>query len=181
MNGITLVIGGCRSGKSRYALDTAEGFKTDPLIFIATSVPQDEEMKERVCRHQEERGHRWKTVEAPVRLAEAVDTYSRKGAVILVDCITLWLSNLMMEDDGPGFIPSHMTALEVALVSAQCPVILVTNEVGTGIVPENRLARRYRDFAGTVNQKLARCAHHVIWVVAGIPVSIKGEQHVLGP
>ncbi len=168
-----LVIGGCRSGKSRHALEMAEKISGKKKIFIATCVPNDDEMKQRVARHQKDRGHSWTTVEIPVLVPEAIVEYSQKADVILVDCLTLWINNLLIEINDQGKIIEHIQDLTQSLKKAQCPVILVSNEVGTGIVPDNKLARLFRDTAGFVNQNVAKCADRVIWMVAGIPVQIK--------
>ena len=176
MNAITFVIGGCRSGKSRYALDLAAKLSEKQKIFIATCQPQDEEMRQRVARHQKDRGKTWITLEVPIDLPGAITRNGSRGDLILVDCLTLWISNLLTstpkisEDD----VIASVDNLTRALHAAKCPVILVSNEVGTGIVPENRLARQFRDIMGMTNQRLAACAHGVIWMVAGIPVRIKG-------
>jgi adenosylcobinamide kinase/adenosylcobinamide-phosphate guanylyltransferase len=170
---IVFVIGGCRSGKSRHALDTADGIAGDKKIFIATCVPQDAEMKQRVDRHQKERGQHWQTAEAPVHLPEVIIEYSRQADVLLVDCLTLWISNLLMETEDDELINERISNLKQSLASASCPVILVSNEVGAGIVPENKLARRFRDLVGTANQAVAAQADRVAWMVAGIPVTIK--------
>ena len=176
MNQTTLVIGACRSGKSRYALTLGERTAGESRVFIATSVAQDDEMKDRVQRHRHERGARWKTIEAPVRLARAVSENSRLADVIVIDCITLWVSNLMLDAHEEARMEDHLERLAASLAAAQCPVIIVSNEVGAGIVPENRLARRFRDHVGTANQKLAAVSDRVAWVVAGIPVWIKEES-----
>ena len=171
---ITFVIGGCRSGKSTYAMQTAEKMTAEQKIFIATCVPQDDEMKRRVARHQKERSQNWVTVEAPLDLPEAILQNSRRGDVILVDCLTLWVSNLLIETGDEKKIEDTIPQLIEALQKATCPIVLVSNEVGTGIVPENRLARQFRDITGWVNQAVARCANKVVWMVAGIPVTVKG-------
>ncbi len=173
MKETVLIIGGCRSGKSRYALELATQAAGRNRIFVATCVPGDKEMEERVRRHQKERSQSWTTVEAPLSLVESVDEHGRQGNVIVVDCLTLWLSNLLLEINNPEEIEVHIKKLTQSLEASQCPVFLVSNEVGTGIVPENRLARRFRDVAGFANQKVAACSDMVIWMVAGIPVSIK--------
>ncbi len=167
------VIGGCRSGKSSHALKLAEQIYGNQKIFIATCQPHDEEMKKRVARHQKERDPSWKTLESPVLVPQTIITNSHKENVILVDCLTLWVSNLMLEEKDMDEISEHIQRLTQSIQKAQCPVILVSNEVGTGIVPENRLARYFRDAAGFVNQKVADCCDKVVWMVAGIPVKIK--------
>jgi adenosylcobinamide kinase/adenosylcobinamide-phosphate guanylyltransferase len=171
---IVFVIGGCRSGKSTYAMQTAEKVPAEQKIFIATCVPQDEEMKRRVARHQKERSQNWVTVEAPLDLPEAILQNSRRENVILVDCLTLWVSNLLMETGGENNIADTTSQLIEALEKAAGPIVLVSNEVGTGIVPENKLARQYRDIIGLVNQAVGKTAGKVVWMVAGIPVTIKG-------
>jgi adenosylcobinamide kinase/adenosylcobinamide-phosphate guanylyltransferase len=171
---IVFVIGGCRSGKSTYAMQTAERVPAEQKIFIATCVPQDDEMKRRVARHQKERSQNWVTVEAPLNLPEAIRQNSRSGDVILVDCLTLWVSNLLMETGDESKIEETISQFINAIEKAAGPIVLVSNEVGTGIVPENALARQYRDIIGRVNQDVAKTAGRVIWMVAGIPVTVKG-------
>jgi adenosylcobinamide kinase/adenosylcobinamide-phosphate guanylyltransferase len=173
MKKITLVIGGCRSGKSRRALDLAEQVSENRKIFIATCVPYDDEMKQRVVNHQKERSPDWATVEAPIRLPEAIIENSQNADVILADCLTLWVTNLLLDPDEAEKIEDHIRHLTESLDMAKCPVILVSNEVGAGIVPENKLARQFRDIAGKINQTVAAHADTVIWMVAGIPVTIK--------
>jgi len=170
----TLVIGGCRSGKSSRAQTLAEGLPGKKL-YIATCVPQDAEMRERAARHQAQRGNAWTTLEEPIALAAAIDAHSAKFAVILVDCLTLWTSNILLGLLGKPGLEKERAALLESLAKSACPVVLVTNEVGAGIVPENKLARLYRDEAGRVNQEVAGAADRVIWMVAGIPVQIKGN------
>jgi adenosylcobinamide kinase/adenosylcobinamide-phosphate guanylyltransferase len=167
-----LVIGGCRSGKSSHALNLANQIPGHK-IFIATCMPHDKEMGERVLLHKKQRSRVWTTLEVPVHLPEEISKNSRKENVILVDCLTLWLSNLLLENNDQGNMDGHIRKLVRSLENAQCPIILVSNEVGTGIVPENRLARRFRDIAGFTNQKVAACTDKVIWMVAGIPVRVK--------
>lgn len=173
MNETIFVIGGCRSGKSRHAQDLAESMPGDRKLFLATCVPRDEEMRDRVRKHQEDRGHRWTALETPVKVADAVREQSPKFDAILLDCLTLWMSNLLMETRDETALESEIQELIDALTAAKCPVIVVSNEVGTGIVPENALARQYRDLVGFTNQRVAASADRVVWTVAGIPVPIK--------
>lgn len=172
---ITLVIGGCRSGKSSHALSLANTIPGNRKIFIATSVPTDSEMEERVTKHRQERGDLWTTVEEPLEIADTIDRLSKNSDVILVDCLTLWTSNLMFNNLGQSAIELKLQSLALSLDRSHCPVIMVSNEVGTGIVPDNTLARQFRDMAGIVNQQIASVAHGVIWMVAGIPVKIKSQ------
>jgi len=168
----TLVIGGCRSGKSRHALYLSEQVPGQK-IFIATCMPQDKEMEQRVLLHRQQRSSVWKTLEVPLLIPETINKHSLKGNVILIDCLTLWINNLIMDDEDPTKIDIQIRKLTQSIKKAKCPVILVSNEVGTGIVPENRLARLFRDITGFVNQKVAACVDQVIWMVAGIPLKIK--------
>ncbi len=174
MDEIILVIGGCRSGKSSHALQLAEGMTDRGKVFIATCVPRDDEMKDRVARHQRDRENSWKTVETPVDLPGAIAAHHREAEVILVDCLTLWTSNILMETENPDKIEERIHALTHTLGEAECPVILVSNEVGTGIVPANRLARLFRDTAGMVNQRVASAADRVVLMTAGLPLALKG-------
>ncbi|MCK5835950.1 MAG: bifunctional adenosylcobinamide kinase/adenosylcobinamide-phosphate guanylyltransferase [Desulfobacula sp.] len=170
---ITLVIGGCRSGKSSFALDAANGIPGDKKIFLATSVPTDPEMDKRVVRHQAERGKDWQTIEEPVMIHGVIEKTSKTAHVILVDCLTLWTSNLLFREYDEARIMEATQLLIAALEGSSCPVFLVSNEVGYGIVPENALARQFRDFAGLVNQKIAAAADRVVMTVAGIDLQIK--------
>lgn len=173
-NKITFVIGGCRSGKSRWALNRADALPGSHKVFIATSVPTDSEMQQRVDTHQKERGNDWHTIEEPVRIHDSINRNSQKADVILVDCLTLWVSNLMLRSaDDDDAVPAAVQDLEKALEKSRCPVFLVSNEVGLGIVPDNRLARQFRDMAGFVNQRIAAAADRVVMTVAGIEVPIK--------
>lgn len=171
----TLVIGGCRSGKSRHALTMGEAIAGKSHLFLATCAPQDEEMVKRVQRHQLERGDRWQTIETPLDLVGMLSEHGPRSEVVLVDCLTLWVTNLLMAHEDDNEIIEQINALGDALNAPPCPVILVTNEVGTGIVPENALARRFRDLTGWCNQKLASVCDQVVWMVAGIPVAIKSN------
>jgi adenosylcobinamide kinase/adenosylcobinamide-phosphate guanylyltransferase len=171
---IVFVIGGCRSGKSNHALQTVEKMPGNRKIYIATCVPQDDEMKQRVAKHQKERSQSWVTIEEPLHLPEAILENSPKADVMLVDCLTLWVSNLLMETNDEEKLAETVSQLTDTLKKATCPIVLVSNEIGTGIVPENKLARQYRDIIGLANQAVAKTAGKVIWMVAGIPVTVKG-------
>lgn len=170
---ITLVIGGCRSGKSSFALRQANAVQGKDKYYIATSVPTDTEMEKRVQKHRAERGSDWHTVEEAVNIHEKIDLLSPKASVILVDCLTLWASNLLYQSYDSIQIDTAVKALEKSLAKSVCPVFLVSNEVGMGIVPENSLARQFRDVAGLINQRMAKAAHRVVLMVAGIDVQIK--------
>jgi len=174
---ITLVIGGCRSGKSRFALDGANQITGGKKIFLATSVPTDPEMDRRVAAHRAERGGEWQTIEEPLMIHDTIETASQTAGVILVDCLTLWTSNLLFAKYEEPAIMEAVSLLTTALENSLCPVFLVSNEVGYGIVPENILARQFRDYAGLVNQKIAAAADRVILTVAGIPVTVKPREN----
>ena len=174
MNKIIFVIGGCRSGKSMYALQIAEKVPGERKIYLATCVPQDDEMKRRVAKHQKERGRSWTTVEEPIHLPAVISERCREADIILLDCLTLWVSNLLMETHDEEKLEETISQLTDTLAKAKCPIVVVSNEIGAGIVPENRLARQYRDIIGLANQAVAKAASKVIWMVAGIPVTVKG-------
>ncbi len=169
----TFIIGGCRSGKSRYALELGQQLPEQSRIFIATCKPRDEEMQQRVAKHQSERDPSWKTMEIPLQIDKTIDDCSQKGSILLVDCLTLWISNLLLGNQGFKTIVPYIDRLTQSLKDARGAVILVSNEVGTGIVPEHELSRLFRDAVGFANQQIAACADEVIWMVAGIPVPIK--------
>jgi adenosylcobinamide kinase/adenosylcobinamide-phosphate guanylyltransferase len=170
---IVFIIGGCRSGKSRFAIEYAQKISVKSRMFIATCTADDDEMRQRIARHRQERGRDWFTVEEPLRLPETVIENGQKTDLLVVDCLTLWVSNLLMQSADPPMIEGQIPRLIKAIKETDCSVVLVSNEVGTGIVPENKLARIYRDLLGFVNQAVAGCAHKVFWMVAGIPVAIK--------
>lgn len=165
---ITLVLGGARSGKSRYA-EWLIATYPKPWIYVATAEAKDDEMAERIAAHRARRGAGWQTIEAPHDLADALKA-APSGAAVLVDCLTLWLSNLM---EGAFDIEAQTARLQKALAERAGPTVLVSNEVGLGIVPENALARRFRDLQGNLNQMLAEQAARVIMMVAGVPVAVK--------
>ncbi len=165
-----LVIGGARSGKSRFA----EGLITAtsrPRRYIATAEIWDDEMRARIAQHRADRGADWHTVEAPLDLPAALAAATPDEAV-LVDCATLWLTNhLLAEHD----LDTEATTLLAALSACAAPVVIVTNDVGGGIVPDNALARRFRDAQGRLNQQLAAQAGLVVTVIAGLPLVLKGQ------
>jgi adenosylcobinamide kinase/adenosylcobinamide-phosphate guanylyltransferase len=166
---LTLVLGGARSGKSRYA-EALLSSAPPPRIYVATAEALDDEMTARIAAHRARRDAGWQTVEAPRDLAGALDRISG-AASVLVDCVTLWLSNLLLDE---ADLDSEMDRLEGALSRRSGGrVLLVANEVGFGIVPENALARRFRDAAGLLNQRLAARADGVVLLVAGIPMQVK--------
>lgn len=164
----TLFLGGARSGKSRLAQEAAEAWP-GPLVYCATAQAGDAEMAERIARHRADRGPRWQTVECPVDLPEAIG--AARGDAIVVDCLTLWLANLMFAEHD---LDAACAALLEAMAAAPAPLYLVSNEVGLGIVPETPLGRRFRDEAGRLNQMVAAKADKVVFIAAGLSLNLKG-------
>lgn len=164
-----LVLGGARSGKSRHAQALAEatGLRR---TYLATAEARDEEMAARIAQHQAERGAGWQTLEAPLDMPNALGTVADND-VVLVDCLTLWLTNVMLGDRD---VEKEMEALVAALAAAPQPVILVSNEVGLGLVPETPLGRAFRDAQGRLNQRMAEEVAEVRFVAAGLPLVLKG-------
>ena len=165
----TLVLGGARSGKTGYAQTQARALSDTPRMIV-TAQAFDDEMTHRIDRHRVDRGEAWTTVEAPLDLVPAIRDLSSSD-VAVIDCLTLWLSNLMAAGRD---IEAARNAMVDAVVSCRADLWLVSNEVGWGIVPDNALARRFRDEAGWLHQSLARVADEVVLVVAGLPLPLKG-------
>ena len=165
---LTLVLGGARSGKSAHA-ETLVTAHPGPWHYLATAEPLDAEMADRIARHQARRGAGWITREAPLALADALDG-TETGRPLLVDCLTLWLSNQLLAGRDPEPDSDRLAA---TLARPRGPWVVVSNEVGLGIVPDNPLARRFRDLAGRLNQRVAALADAVVLTVAGIPVQVK--------
>lgn len=167
---LTLVVGGARSGKSAFAegLVTASG---RPRRYIATAEAWDDEMRDRIAQHQRDRAGAWTTVEAPLDLPAALAGVNAQE-VVLIDCATLWLTNHLLAEHDLAAATGHLLA---ALARCPAPVVIVSNETGWGIVPENALARRFRDEQGRLNQRLAAAADLVVTVIAGLPLVLKGQ------
>lgn len=168
---IHLVTGGARAGKSRFVLMEAEATSASTIAFVATAEVGDDEMAERVERHRAERSARWHTIEEPLDLERLLPTISHDA--IVVDCLTLWVSNLMFHPKAGDDPEGRIDALVDALRRTTVPTWLVTNEVGLGIVPGDPLSRRYRDLLGRCNQRVAAAADRVTFVVSGIPMTLK--------
>lgn len=181
-----LIIGGAKSGKSSLALDigrkffsrcNSEGRRSGAAaLFIATAQAGDEEMAERIKRHRLERGPEWKTVEEPLDIVSVLEQHHRDVRVIIIDCLTLWVSNLMCHL--PDELEHHTHRLCSLLQKISTPVIMVSNEVGLGVVPVSPSGRSFRECAGRLNQELAQTCSTVIFTVAGLPMYLKGEEIV---
>jgi adenosylcobinamide kinase / adenosylcobinamide-phosphate guanylyltransferase len=164
---ITLVLGGARSGKSRFAEELIEN-AAGPALYLATAEPRDEEMRARIAAHRAHRSAHWTTTEEPLELVNAL--LAEETRPVLIDCLTLWLSNLMGAKRDIGFETARLFSV---LPKAKTPVVLVANEVGLGIVPDNAMAREFRDQAGRLNQSIARLAQRVVFMAAGLPLTLK--------
>jgi adenosylcobinamide kinase/adenosylcobinamide-phosphate guanylyltransferase len=176
MTGKTVFItGGARSGKSAFALASASAFP-GRKGFIATATASDEEMRERIARHRAYRGDEWRTFEEPLRIARQIEEAAGLCDVIVVDCLTVWLSNLMWSGlDVTEETEALLGTCRKIRGEGRIPLYVVSNEVGMGIVPENEIARKFRDLAGMLNQKIAAIADEVYLVTAGIPLQVKGK------
>jgi adenosylcobinamide kinase/adenosylcobinamide-phosphate guanylyltransferase len=169
---LVLFLGGARSGKSTLALRYTEG-NYNSYIFLATAEVKDAEMEKRVRLHKAARGEKWKLVEEPLQIAEAIESKWEGVEAVLVDCLTVWLSNVLIKR-GEDEVAPHLDRLLDTLTRRKCAIILVANEVGTGVVPEHALGRKFRDFAGILNQRIAVLADRVVFTVAGLPLCLKG-------
>ncbi|MDZ7778466.1 MAG: bifunctional adenosylcobinamide kinase/adenosylcobinamide-phosphate guanylyltransferase [Gemmatimonadota bacterium] len=183
---IVLVTGGARAGKSRWAEDEAGRIAGDEVVYVATAERGDEEMTARIAAHRASRPPGWITVEAPLAVPEAVG--AAEASVVLIDCVTVWVSNLMHalsapeldtepvtdpRTPGDGVVSDHVEELLRTARAREGTLLVVTNEVGLGVVPDNALARRYRDMLGWVNARIAREAHRVLFLVAGLPMDVR--------
>ncbi len=179
MGKVVLITGGVRSGKSAWALQRADESSQNQKVFIATAESFDEEMKERIVNHQKERGKKWRTIEEPHDLAGTLDNL-KDGTVAIIDCCTVWLGNIWHQFGDSDAVFEKHTEMFVQALQLWCDsdregeVIIVSNEVGWGIVPLEKSVRRYRDWAGKLNQRIASIADEVYLCVAGIGVRIKG-------
>jgi adenosylcobinamide kinase / adenosylcobinamide-phosphate guanylyltransferase len=169
---VVLVLGGVRSGKSQYAQECAG--RRDRVAFLATAEAGDSEMRERITRHREERPASWTTFEVPIALEDALLRCDGQFDTILIDCLTVWCANLMVhEGQDCDRVLAHADRLAELLRGVSGSVVLVSNEVGSGIVPDNEMGRTYRDLLGGINQRVAAAADEVILMVAGCPLVVK--------
>lgn len=169
-NSVTLLLGGARSGKSHYAQQLGE--RAQRVVYLATAQPGDEEMRRKIELHRSSRPRHWQTIEEPLALAEAIARHGASCDLMIIDCLTFFAANLLQalgDDQGP------VEALCLALQSPACSVVLVSNEVGSGVVPEYPLGRRFRDLLGEMNQRVAGVASNVFLLVAGLPLVLKGR------
>lgn len=166
-----LVLGGARSGKSRYAETRAAALGVPPL-YLATATAGDDEMQARIDHHRDRRSDRWQVIEEPLDLVGALDAHLAPGRVVLVDCLTLWLSNLMHAERD---VIAETGRLRACVAAASGPLVLVSNEVGLGLVPETPLGRSFRDAQGRLNQEIAAVATEVVFVAAGLPLWLKNS------
>jgi adenosylcobinamide kinase / adenosylcobinamide-phosphate guanylyltransferase len=168
----TLVLGGARSGKSAFAERLMQDCGRRP-VYLATATPGDDEMQSRIAHHRTRRGDGWRTVEEPLELTQTLARESAADSAVLVDCLTLWLSNIM---HAGREIETETQKLAEWLRHAQNPVVLVSNEIGLGLVPETRLGRSFRDAQGRLNQAVAAAVANVVFVAAGLPLRLKGQS-----
>jgi adenosylcobinamide kinase / adenosylcobinamide-phosphate guanylyltransferase len=174
---ITLVLGGVRSGKSRFAETLAGSISS--VAFVATAQPSDDEMHLKIQRHQAERPKQWRTIEEPLDLDQVLVEEGPKHRILVVDCLTLYAANLLDAERGnPAAIEERLQRLYAALRSTPCSLALVSNEVGSGVVPPYPEGRRYRDLLGEINQKVASIADNVLLMIAGLPLVLKGTAEV---
>ena len=167
--GTTLVLGGARSGKSAFA-ERLIGDSGLARVYLATATADDDEMQTRIAHHRTSRGEGWTTIEEPLALVDALTREATHGRAVLVDCLTLWLSNLMLRERDPEIEARRLTRF---LSVAKYPVVLVSNEVGLGLVPETPLGRRFRDAQGRLNQIVAAAVPNVVFIAAGLPLWLK--------
>lgn len=165
-----LILGGARSGKSRYALELGESLGED-RVFVATAQGFDEGMRERIDRHRADRDSSWRTVEEAVEVWDVIGSECGEGRVVVLDCLTLWLNNLMLEERD---VEADIERLVESLEGVDGDVILVSNEIGLGLVPDTDLGREFRDLHGRMNQRVAAVCDRVLFMVAGLPVGVKG-------
>ncbi len=176
MSQVVLVLGGCKSGKTSFALSLATAYEGYKKIYLATSIVCDREMQKRVDRHKKERGDSWTTKEYPYELSKGLYSLMDEGNLIVVDCLTMWINNLLYKGLNEKDIINEIKKVSDVLSNPMGIIILVSNEVGLGIVPSDFVSRQFRDLVGILHQRVAKCADKVYFTVAGIPSLIKGSK-----
>lgn len=171
MDELIFITGGARSGKSRHALQLSQGFRRK--AFVATAVVTDEEMRARIQKHESERGPEWQTFEEPYDIPRLIAQKAAHFDLMLIDCLTFWVSNLLLKEEDDRRIAEHIRRLKEQLTQRPCAFIVVSNEVGMGLVPDHPLGRRFRDLVGLANQEMAAAADRVVFMVSGIPLELK--------
>ncbi len=169
----TLILGGARSGKSRYALELGESL-SNQRVFIAPAQPFDEGMQKRIARHRADRDTSWQTVEEHIEICDVIERECRDGRVVVLDCLTLWLNNLMLFERDVEADLDRLVSLLAQNVAGE--LILVSNEIGLGLVPDTELGREFRDLHGRMNQRVAAVCDRVLFMVAGLPMVVKGPS-----
>lgn len=172
---IIFITGGGRSGKSQYAVKLAQNI-AQPVVFVATCIPEDEEMAERVRRHKQQRPAHWTTIEQGRDLSAALREMAGRCRVVIVDCLTLFVSNLLLDNQPEEVIVRELEEMIEMAIAVDWTVIVVSNEVGSGLVPETKLGRAFRDIVGRANQLLAERADDVYLMVSGLPIKLKGAH-----
>ena len=171
---VTLVLGGVRSGKSRWAQEFASRFER--VAYVATAQACDDEMRQKIRRHQDDRPKHWQTFEEPLELAQVIESHAAKFDILLVDCLTVFVANLLEADESdPKSLETRVEGLIMTLGTTTVPIVLVSNEVGSGVVPPYPAGRKYRDALGELNQRIAAIADNVVLLVAGLPLALKGN------
>lgn len=168
-----LIVGGCRSGKSRLAQQVADNGFAAKTYLATMRHSSDEELKARIDIHQQDRGNDWHTIEEPLAIGPIIRDFRAEDGVLLIDCLTMWLTNLLLDGSSDGAIKEMVDEFVADIDQCQGALILVSNEVGMGIVPADSLARRFRDLAGFLNQRAAACCNNVVLVAAGLPLTLK--------
>lgn len=174
MGKITFILGGARSGKSQCALNLAREGGEGRVVFIATASAGDKEMRRRITQHRKSRPAKWLTIEEPQKLIRALKKVPKTARLVIIDCLTLLITNLMLEGRSDSFIEKEIRSGFSLLKKINCNGIIVSNEVGLGIVPENSLARRFRDTAGRINQAAAKMSDEVYFIASGLKLKMKG-------
>lgn len=168
---LIFITGGARSGKSRHALTLGTGYRRK--AYLATGLATDDEMRERIARHKRERGPEWQTLEEPLDLGTIIEQAVKDFDLILIDCLTFWISNLLLKEGNERLVAEKIAELKEQLTQRPCSFIVVSNEVGMGIVPDNSVSRLFRDLVGFANQEIAKVADQAVFMVAGLPLEFK--------